>query len=385
MAFHLKGWRQAHITGPYPEALLKNLSDGGISFWNFQKTGDMEATFCIDGKYKEQVEGMGKGYLVEWEPIKGVYPGARRMRLRLLLPVTLCMISLLVFYLQSRVWFITVQGNASIPGEVILRTLEECGVGMGTAGFDLYEVKNYLLSRIPELSWCTINREGPLAEVVVRERTGEEMEEEEEVPVNLVAGLSGVVESVTVLDGTAQVKPGDVVQEGSVLISGFTDLERTILVTGASGEVMARTWREVDCVLPKNRLEKSYTGKIRRLISLEIGKKTINFYKSSGISYHEYDKMKVENPLTLPGGYVLPVSLNITTLAEYESVPAVEVMAEEILSDSIQTQVLHQLLAGVILDVEQTMKEGQESYCISSVVECREEIGRAVKIWNEGS
>ena len=48
-----------------------------------------------------------------------------------------------------------------------------------------------------------------------------------------------------------------------------------------------------------------------------IGKKRINFYKGSGISDTSCDKMYLENYVTLPGGFILPIAIATEVWTQY--------------------------------------------------------------------
>ena len=137
---------------------------------------------------------------------------------------------------------------------------------------------------------------------------------------------------------------------------------------------------QMQAVLPKNSYKKIYTGKKTKRLSLEIGKKTINFYKTSRISYEEYDKMTVRKPLTLPGGYTFPLAITVVILSEYESKTYEPFAPWELLSDSLLKNVRKELVAGSILNHDLHGSGEGDHYLLSGTVECLEEIGRAQEI-----
>jgi hypothetical protein len=134
--------------------------------------------------------------------------------------------------------------------------------------------------------------------------------------------------------------------------------------------------------LPNTETKKVYTGEKTRKFSLTFGKNTINFYKTSGISYPNYDKMTVRRTLTLPGGYVLPVAVTVTTFLAYDPVelPLEETRAEALLRASIQGQLQQELRAGYEVSEQLSLGAEDSIYRLSGVVECQEEIGTVVEI-----
>ena len=376
------GRAKLRICGACPEALLQKLSNEDILFWGYEKQDELTAFLWVSNRDIDRVTWHGKRAMVEIEvmAVYGVGPFLRRMGLRVVLIPVLLLVVCLTLYLQTHIWFFQVTGNETVPEEEILWALEECGVTFGTGKFDLNQVKNQVLSLVPELRWLTINLHGGTAQVVVREKEEMPVIGDEAGPRNIVASKGGMIMEVSVQQGDPQVEAGQLVEPGQLLISGVTDLEKTMLLSRAEGEVYARTWSEKTAVLPKNGYKKVYTGEKKVRLSLEIGKKTINFFKTSGISYGEYDKMTVRKRLTLPGGYTLPVAVTVVTLSEYT--PQVYESAEpwELLSAALLGNVKNRLVAGSILDHDLQGRGEEDCIILSGTVECLEEIGRAEEI-----
>lgn len=358
----------------------------GIRFRDYHKTDMLTAELLVALADLKQVQVCAKKTMCEMEIVKisGLLPGLRAMGPRLGYLLALFLLVLLVFWLQKHIFFLEVEGNESIPEEKIIEILEENGIGFftSTEELDMNLLKNEILAQIPELGWITINTEGPIATVLVRQREEKPAVSAHSGPANVVAVKSGIIEHVTVTGGTSQVKNGDVVTAGQLLISGVTNLDKTLLLTRAEGEVTARTYARKTAILSDSILEKRYTGREEIKFSVTFGKNTINFYKTSGISYDNYDKMTVRKTLTLPGGYVLPLTVTKTILREYETVncPLDAQRAESLLSDAVEQDTAGKLLAGMILDLRLHLRQEEGLYTVSGIVECREEIGVSVEI-----
>ena len=371
-----------HIVGACPEDLLQALSQHEIPFWGYVKADELSAMFWIRHRDLFQVRSLCKKAMVEDSVLEtcGILPAVRGTGRRVLLLPVIVLLLVLALYLQTHIWFFTVTGNETIPEEEILWALESCGVSFGTGKFDLNLVKNQMLSKLPSLRWLTINIHGGFAEVVVREREEMPVVAEEAGPRNLVAEKSGLIEEVLVTTGDPMVEAGELVEAGQLLISGVTDLEKTTLLSRAEGEVYARTWTDKTAILPNNLQKKQYTGEKSVRLSLQIGKKTINFFKTGSISYGEYDKIIVKKPLTLPGGYELPLSVTVVTFREYESLGVEPSAPWDILTECLLTQVRQRLVAGSILDHDLHGSREEDRFLLSGTVECREEIGKGAEI-----
>ena len=163
----------------------------------------------------------------------------------------------------------------------ILSAAEDCGIVFGASRRRVRseKTKNALLSAIPQLQWAGVNTSGCVATISVRERTEAVQAEDSKFIQSIVAIRDGYVLSATVTEGTGLVIPGQSVQKGQILISGYTDCGICIRAEGAAGEVMAQTSRELEAVMPAKYDQRTQNREVRKHYSLLIGKKRIKLWK----------------------------------------------------------------------------------------------------------
>lgn len=374
------------ITGACPQDALTLLAGHGVRLGPVRRVDELTLQLELSAGDLPKARRCAKQAMCELEVLKvhGLLPWLHSLGLRVLYPVGLLGLVWLVFWLQGHIWFMTVSGNVTVPTEKILWVLEDHGVKFWTSTeeLDMNVLRNAVIDDLPELSWITVNTQGGHAAVEVRERAEKPVISRDSSPANIVARKNGIVESVDASGGTAQVKPGDVVTAGQLLISGVSNLDKTLLLTRAAGEITGRTWNEVDALCPKFIQEKEYTGHDTVRWKLTIGKKTINFSKSSGISYGEYDKIIDNISLVLPGGYSLPVTLTKITYREYalHDVPLAPETAELFMTKAAERQLNLDMLAGQVLNKNLTLQETGDVYRLTGIAECREEIGSVAVI-----
>ena len=79
-----------------------------------------------------------------------------RSRRRLPFWVAAAAMLLAVLYAPSRVWFVEVEGNETVPARKILLAAEECGVKFWAKSGEIRseQVKNQILNLVPELQWA---------------------------------------------------------------------------------------------------------------------------------------------------------------------------------------------------------------------------------------
>ena len=382
----LRGTITLRIIGACPEEFLMRLVNSGVRFRNYRKEDELTAYLVIPAEKLSTARAAAKKTMCQLEiaGVSGLIPGIRAMGLRILMPIWLVLLTLGVFWLQGHMLFFRVEGNTTLPDLMILDALEQCGVGFFTPEdqVDLNLLKNQMISRLPELSFLTINHHGPIAQVVVREREEKPILAGSAAPANILAAKDGLITSVTATGGSQVIRPGDFVTKGQLLISGVTNLDKTLMISRAEGEVYARTWNATNAVTADELAYKRRTGRETRVFAVTFGKKKIKFYKTSGISYGNYDKMTTEKPLTLPGGYTLPASLTVTVFREYtvESMPVDKAAAEDLLEQCVRQQLLGSMTAGSIQNVRQRVRQENGCYRLSGMAECQEEIGTVVEI-----
>ena len=100
------------------------------------------------------------------------------------------------------------------------REAQAAGLKVGAAKADIVtaDITHHLLSQIPELAWVGIRLEGTRVVLEVAER--EIVLQDQNLPGDVVAAKSGLIEQIIPLVGLPLVKEGDTVVAGQVLISG---------------------------------------------------------------------------------------------------------------------------------------------------------------------
>lgn len=233
-------------------------------------------------------------------------------------PVILIGISILlflIFYLPTRVLFFSVEGNQLLSDYLILEKAEQSGVSFGISRSHVRSeyVKNKLLESLPELQWACINTKGCTATITVRERSTEE-KNGKSTSSTIVAARDGIVTNMSVFQGVPRCAAGDAVKRGQILISGIVDYGLLVKNTGAEGEIFAETGHELSVATPTVFLKDGGIKRKTVKYSFIVGKKLINFRKSSGISPVECVRMYKRKYITLPGGFCLPLAIVKETL-----------------------------------------------------------------------
>lgn len=378
------GMVKGELTGAEPGETLHVINRKGIQLYRVEWADELTVIFRCSRRDQHIIAEIcsKRGDSVRFSDAMGIFYHMKSFIHRPVLMTGCLVLLFLTLFLPTRVLFFQVDGNENIPAKQILETARECGIrfGISRRAVRSEKMKNALLVAMPELKWAGINTAGCTAVISVREG---EMQEEKTLSTgvsSVVAARDGYITSCTVTRGNALCTPGQVVQEGQVLISGYTDCGICIQVTEAAGEVQANTSRNFCAVTPSEHTVRTEPKETSRRFSLIFGKKRINLWKGSGISPATCGRMYEEYYITLPGGFQLPVCLSVETLTDWDTT-VMEIRperAEDELSAFARTAVLNQTVAGSILRESLTMEQIDGVFVLGGSFLCSEMIGRVI-------
>jgi similar to stage IV sporulation protein len=252
-----------------------------------------------------------------------------------------------LYLMSSFVWLVQVSGNKKVDENRILTTAAIHGIYPGAAkwNFSRIEVEEAMLRDISELTYIQCDIRG----VKVNIKVVEKVLPDDEItgPCHIVAAHDGVVEEVLVLEGQANVKSGNVVAKGDILISGIVfppvlyEMAEKPVPTGqpyqvrARGKVMARTWYEGygECSLISEK--KVFTEKeLNKLYLITPWKKVLlkGWGDNKFILYEESGKEQVwHSPVGNWGLSSLRIKEQQINTTKYSEKEAVEIAREKAL------------------------------------------------------
>ncbi len=379
----LNGEISVKLTSADTEGMLSAIDDAGITVYEVCLLEPLTMKIRIRRQELKRIRAIThkRGGKLQLDKRIGAYWDIKSLLHRPVLLLGLAAIFLLGLYLPTRIFFIQVEGNVTVPTNLIIEQAELCGIRFGAMRSEVRseKMKNALLQALPQLQWAGINTSGCLAVISVRERDETEVQNEKGVS-SIVAVRDGVISSCTVTRGNGVCRPGQAVRAGEVLISGYTDCGLSVRADQAEGEVFAKTERELSVITPVSYHRKMSVQRKIKKYGLIIGKKRINFYEDSGILDPTCDKMYLENYVTLPGGFVLPVALITEEWTYYDTSAAVSVDdASQQLQDFAREYLSEQMIAGAILSADETVMSDGATGMLTGRYACEEMIGRVQK------
>ena len=379
------GTVRAQIISADPSAALNALIQAGIVLYETEYIDDFTLVIQIrrqDCKIAKRIAA-NRGEELRIKRKLGLYWWAKGLLRRPVLIIGMVILLIASTYLPTRIYFIQVEGNKTIPDKMILEYAAHCGISFGVSRRQVRseKMKNALLEAIPQLQWAGINTSGCVATISVREREITEQTPQGDGVSSIVASRDGVILSTTVTGGNGLCKVGQAVKAGQVLISGYTDCGLSIKAEESQGEIYARTDWNLVAITPRTYQSKTYVTGQERKYALIIGKNRINFYKDSGISNATCDRIYEEHHLTLPGGFVLPVTL-VTEVWTYYTCTEEVALPEDVsrqLSEFAKDYLNNQMIAGQILSMRENVTASDGAISLQGQYACHEMIGRVQK------
>ncbi len=225
-----------------------------------------------------------------------------------------------MLFSSMHIWEINITGNQNIKKEEILKILALHGIRVGTfiPDIDADLTAEYILLEYSPLSSLAINVKGTVATVDVIERVQKpESEFTEDGYCNLVAGEDGIITNVIAAEGHPEIKIGDVVTEGQLLINGIVENRYgAFKIVNAKGYVYADVYKDIEFEIPLSYSGKEYTGKEKTKREIYIIGFPVKLYRTQEAPFESCDVITGETDLKI-FGLKLPVKVSKAVYREY--------------------------------------------------------------------
>lgn len=220
-----------------------------------------------------------------------------------------------ISFMGGFVWNITVTGNNRVTEVKIVDYLAQNGFSVGTqwSSVDKEQLEISIMAYFEDVAWISINKMGSTASIEIDETVNKPEMTENNVT-NVKAAQDGVIVRMTVNSGWAEVREGDAVTAGDLLISGIreSEIDEKNHYAHAKGTVLAQVESTVTLNVSRRQTEKSYTyDKVYKklyLFGLEI---PLYLKKDEGTADESTEKEYL-----VMNSYRLPVGI-ITDTAKY--------------------------------------------------------------------
>ena len=319
---YILGYVKFEARGVFFERFLTICSRDGIKILAPSKKDDIMVGYVFAKDYK-RLRKPAKKTGLRLHVIKkiGIPFFISRYRLRLGIVTGIVLFLSVLTILSNFVWSIEIVGVESLEEEQIVDTLEELGLKVGSyiPSIDVRRLKQQFMLKNDAVAWIGININSSVAEIRIHERVySPEFTVDNDKACDVVASQTGLVKYMEVYDGQPQIKVGDVVLEGQLLVSGIVeDVKGNVTLKHARAKILAFVWEDTEIVVDMSQSYRVDTGEKKILNTLVLFGAKIPLYFSDKADFEYYEE-KSSVPLSILG-FDLPILVERRVLVGYET------------------------------------------------------------------
>ena len=320
---YLLGYIRITVEGYYIERFINICTANKILIWNLkrEKGVKLHLNIGIEDFYRAVPVAKKLKCRIKIEKKRGIPFIVNKYRKRKAFIVSLIIIAILLYASSLFVWNIEIQVEDNLKLDKIEEDVQEAGLetGMKKDKINVEEIVNKIRLKRDDISWIGISLKGTNAIVkVVKAKEAPEIIDEKEAT-NIVAKKAGTITEIIAQNGMAQVKNGDEVQEGQILIQGIMEGKYT-------GQRYVHSLGEIKAIVKYTKTEKMQlkeeqnvkTGNKETKYGIKFNNFQINFYKTLS-KFKIYDTIEEEKKFRIFSNLYLPISVTKITNKELEN------------------------------------------------------------------
>ncbi len=304
----LMGYARFGVSGGSPERFYTACARSGVYLWDI--TAGKNAGACVAARKYKRLRRCARraGCCLKLRGKHGLPFALRRTRGHTGLWVGGAAFLLIVYFLSLRIWCVQVTGDSPYPAEQLESALAAEGLARGAwkSSVDPQAAAGRIMLRFPDIRWMSINLHGSAAEVVVQRKIRKPPITDLTGVCNIKASATGQILSMKVYSGAPEVKKGDAVVEGQLLVSAVVEDELGgSTLTHASAEIFAETVHDLTARVELKQTKTVPTGRtaFRRNLDVFGAKLPLTLQRKPGagwnVSRSEYEVSLFGTPLPL--------------------------------------------------------------------------------------
>ena len=360
---YLLGYLKISIEGYYIERFINICRNNKITVWNLKRDKDIRLLLNVRvNEFKEICEIAKKTKCkVKIKNKKGFPFLLHKYKKRKVFVILLILFICLMILSSNFVWNVEILEENGEELQNIRSDIEEAGLKVGELKnkINTKEIINKIRFKRNDIAWVGIELKGTnaIVKLVKAEKKPEIVDESEYC--NIVSDKSGIITKINAQNGTANVKVGDTVKEGDILINGWMEGKFTgIRYVHSKGEIEAKVWYTKSKKILYNTTQIEETGNIEEKYAIKINNFKINFHK--GVSNFEiYDTIETENKFKIFSDFYLPISIIKITNKEQQKIEKQYTVEE---AKNIGIQELEQELDNEIEDKDKIVNKNINTY-----------------------
>ena len=321
---YILGFLKVSIEGYYIERFINICKNKKITIWNLKRNSGISLLLNVRVKEFKEVCKIAKkmGCKIKIKSKKGLPFLLNRYKKRKIFIILLLFVAITIAISSNFVWNVDILIDNNENLENIREDIENAGLKTGKlkSKISTKEIINKIRLEREDIAWMGIELKGTNAIVkLVKADEKPEIVDKNEY-CNIVSNKTGIITKINVQEGTANVKVGDTIKTGDILINGWMEGKFTgIRYVHARGEIEAKVWYTKNKKIPYKLTDTEYTGEEENKYRIKFGNFEINFPKKYS-KFKIYDTIETENKIRLFSDLYLPISIVKTTYKEKKEV-----------------------------------------------------------------
>lgn len=318
----LKGYVYVCIEGFYIEKVINACKKNNIALINLDRKSNTVVYASINVKYFRVLAKIVKSNSCKMRIIKkqGVPFVLKKYEKRKVFVIMIFVLCASFYILSQFIWNIEFVGEEELANSVLSIAGEEgLDTGKLKSRINLEKIINRLRAERDDIAWVGIRMKGTNVRIeIVKADSIPKIVDENEY-CNIVATKDAMIESITAQNGTIQVQKGDVIKQGSILISGTMEGKYTgIQNVHAVGTIIGKVWYKEKARVYYKTDRRNQTGRKEIKYAIKLDKFTINFFKKLS-NFEIYDTIRTGKKLKISSNFYLPFQLEIITNQELKN------------------------------------------------------------------
>ena len=282
MLSYIVGYLTVSVEGYYIERFINICKNQKVVIWNLKRKKNILLLLNIRTKDFREMCQIAKKVNCKVKILnkKGLPFLMNKYKKRKIFIVFLLIVVNCIWISSSFVWNVDIVEESGKEINNLRQDLENAGLKFGVPKSKIKskEIINHIRLKRNDISWIGIELKGTNA--IVKVAKAEEKPEivDNSEYCNVVSNKTGVITKINVQNGMANVKKGDMIREGDILINGWMEGKYTgIRYVHAKGEIEAKVWHTKSKKIPYTLTQTRQTGNEENKYGIKINNFQINF------------------------------------------------------------------------------------------------------------
>lgn len=317
---YICGYIRVSVEGYYIERFINICTNKKIIIWNLKRNKNVKLYFNVSINDFKTIIKIAKKLKCHTKIEKkcGLPFLLNRYKKRKIFAMLVIIVAISACIVSNFVWNIEIKVEDDNNLEGIFEDITQSGlnVGMLKSKINTKDVINKVRLKRDDVAWMGIELKGTNAIISIVKSDKKPNIVDETDYCNIVSDKVGMITKISAQNGTANVKVGDTVNVGTVLINGWLEGKYTgIRYVHAKGNVEAKVWHTKYKFVPYNTTEIKETGNVEKFYSIKFNNFEINLQKRVS-KFKFYDTIEAEEKLKLFSDFYLPISVKKVTNKE---------------------------------------------------------------------